>query len=107
MSFELLRSRLMGHLRARIQSGELTERGLARLSGISQPHIHNVLKGKKILSSDLEDQILAMLKISILDLYSVDELRMHLYNGGGLNRHRAVRVLDGLLGPGLPMPAQA
>ena len=43
----------MGHLRTRIQNGELTERSLARLTGISQPHIHNVLKGAKILSPEL------------------------------------------------------
>src|SRR5258708_4204725 len=107
MSFEMLRSRLMGHLRTRIQNGELTERSLARLAGISQPHIHNVLKGAKILSPDLEDQILTTLNISILDLFSLDELRCQLNDGGNLNRYRTVSVLDGLLGPGFPMPVQA
>ena len=97
----------MAHLRTRIQNGELTERSLARLTGISQPHIHNVLKGAKILSSELEDQILATFKLSILDLFSLDELRLQLDNGGNLNRYRAVSVLDGLLGPGFPMPVQA
>ena len=107
MSFEMLRSRLMEHLRARIQNGEFTERSLARLSRISQPHIHNVLKGAKILSPKLEDRILAALKISILDLFSTEELRMQVNNGDGLRRYRALSVLDGLLGPGLPMPVQA
>ena len=107
MSFEMLRGRLMGHLRTRVQNGEITERSLARLTGISQPHIHNVLKGAKILSQELEDQILTTLKISILDLFSLDELRSQLNNGGNLNRYRAVSVLDGLLGPGFPMPVQA
>ena len=107
MSFEMLRSRLMEHLRSRIQNGELTERSLARLSSISQPHIHNVLKGAKILSPKLEDRILAALKISILDLFSAEELRNQVSNGGGLRRYRALGVLDGLLGPGFPMPAQA
>ena len=97
----------MDHLRSRIQNGELTERSLARLSGISQPHIHNVLKGAKILSTELEDQILHVLKICILDLYTEVELRAHLDGGSGLNRYRAVQVLDGLLGPGHPMPAHA
>ena len=97
----------MAHLRTRIQNGELTERSLARLSGISQPHIHNVLKGAKILSPELEDQIINTLKISILDLYSHEELRTHLNSGSGLNRYRALRVLDGFLGPGFPMPSHA
>jgi hypothetical protein len=107
MSFEMLKRRLLGHLRARIQNGELSERSLARLSGISQPHIHNVLKGGKTLSPKLEDKILATLKISILDLFSMEELSMQLNNGGSLNRYRALNVLDGLLGPGFPMPTQA
>ncbi len=107
MSFSALRSRLMSHLRTRIQNGELTERSLARLSGISQPHIHNVLKGAKILSPELEDQILFTLRLSILDLYTEEELRAHLGKGVCSNRYRAVPVLDSLLGPGFPMPANS
>lgn len=107
MSFEMLRCRLLQHLRARIQNGELTERSLARLSRISQPHIHNVLKGAKTLSTEFEDRILAALKISILDLFSTEELRMHVSNGGSLRQYRALSVLDGFLGPGFPLPAQA
>ena len=107
MSFEMLRGRLMGHLRTRIQNGEMTERSLARLTGISQPHIHNVLKGAKILSPELEDKILSSLKISVLDLFSIDELRLQLNRGGNMETYRAISVLDGLLGPGFPMPVQA
>ena len=107
MSFQILNRRLMEHLRARIQNGELSERSLARLSGISQPHIHNVLKGEKILSPKLEDKILITLKISILDLFTTEELNLQLNNGGSLNRYRALNVLDGLLGPGFTMPTQA
>ena len=107
MSFEMLRGRLMGHLRTRIQNGEMTERSLARLTGISQPHIHNVLKGAKILSPELEDQILSSMKISILDLFSIDELRTQLDRGGNMEKYRAISVLDGLLGPSFPMPVQA
>ncbi len=107
MSFEMLRSRLMEHLRTRIQNGELTERSLARLSGISQPHIHNVLKGEKILSPKLEDQILSTLKMSILDLYTLEELRAQLDRGVQMTRYRALNVLDGLLGPGFPLPVHA
>ena len=46
MLFSDARSSLVAVLRARVRNGELTERGLARLVGVSQPHIHNVLKGR-------------------------------------------------------------
>jgi hypothetical protein len=32
-------------LRERVMNGEISERRLAQLTGISQPHMHNVLKG--------------------------------------------------------------
>ena len=103
MSFEKLRDHLIGHLRTRVQNGELTERSLARHTGISQPHIHNVLKGAKVLSPKLADRILATLKISILDLFSSDELRTHLDSGSSLNRYRAagIRVAIDDYGSGL------
>ena len=66
-----------------------------------------MLKGAKILSQELEDQLLSTLRISVLDLFTMDELRMQLNNGGGLYRYRALPVLDGLLGPGFPMPLHA
>ena len=45
IGFEILRNRLIENIRYRIRNGELTERGLARRTGISQPHLHNLLKG--------------------------------------------------------------
>ncbi len=65
--FDLQRN-LLDALRARIRNGELTERGLARLTGVSQPHVHNVLKGTRILSLDLADRILVHLHLSVTDL---------------------------------------
>ena len=44
-----LRGRLVLRLRDMVRNGELTERALARTTGVSQPHIHNVLKGKREL----------------------------------------------------------
>ena len=70
MNFLDLQENLLRLVRERMHSGELTERGLARLTGISQPHIHNVLKGKRILSMDSSDLILASLRIDIRDLIS-------------------------------------
>lgn len=68
LRFADFHSRLVNCLRRRVQSGELTERGLARLTGISQPHIHNVLAGKKLFSADVSDTILRELNLDLLDL---------------------------------------
>jgi hypothetical protein len=74
MDFQELRDRLVAHLRERVCSGELTERGLARLSGVSQPHIHNVLKGKRVLSLEMSDAVLRQLRIDLLDLVKPEDL---------------------------------
>ena len=68
MTFGQLQRRLVEHLRHRVQSGEITERGLARIAGISQPHLHNVLKGKRILSIAMADEMLNNLQLTIFDL---------------------------------------
>jgi transcriptional regulator with XRE-family HTH domain len=74
MTFLELQHRLLEHLRHRVQSGETTERALARLAGISQPHLNNVLKGKRLLSFDMADEILRNLQMGVLDLIRPDEL---------------------------------
>ncbi|MGO9229671.1 MAG: XRE family transcriptional regulator [Bryobacteraceae bacterium] len=72
--FRQLHSRLVLLLREKIRSGELTERGAARLTGLSQPHIHNVLKEKRYLSIDAADSILLAIHVDTLDLYRASEL---------------------------------
>ena len=74
MNFRDLQDRLTANLRERVRGGEVTERGLARLTRVSQPHIHNVLKGKKLLSTDMADQVLHHLRMDILDLVDPGEL---------------------------------
>jgi plasmid maintenance system antidote protein VapI len=74
MDFQELRERLVEHLRDRVRSGELTERGLARISGVSQPHIHNVLKGKRVLSVEMSDEVLRQLHMDLLDLVKPEDL---------------------------------
>lgn len=64
----------MAHLRELVRSGEVTERGLARLTQVSQPHIHHVLKGKRALSPKTADQILLQLRLDLLDLLEPGEL---------------------------------
>jgi transcriptional regulator with XRE-family HTH domain len=68
MTFHDLHSALIDYLNQCVQSGEITERGLARRTGISQPHIHNTLKGKRLFSWDSADAILRELDLDLLDL---------------------------------------
>lgn len=68
MDFQTLQSNLLSQLRRRVLNGELTERGLARMSGLSQPHVHHVLKGARSLSVASTDRILRTLGLSVLDL---------------------------------------
>jgi predicted transcriptional regulator len=74
MNFQELQQRLITDLRERVRSGEATERGLARMTGVSQPHMHNVLKGKRLLSLETTDGILRQLGIEVLDLVETGEL---------------------------------
>jgi hypothetical protein len=73
MYFELLQLRLIAHVQDRVQRGELTERGLARRTGISQPQLHNVLKGARVLSPQIGDVLLRHLHITLLDLLRDEE----------------------------------
>jgi transcriptional regulator with XRE-family HTH domain len=74
MNFQELRQRLIVELRERVRSGEVTERGLARMIGLSQPHMHNVLKGKRLFSLETTDEILRQLGLEVLDLIKPGEL---------------------------------
>ena len=74
MNFRDLQDRLAANLRERVRGGELTERGLARLTRVSQPHIHNVLKGKELFSPDMADQVMFHLRMDVLDLVDRVEL---------------------------------
>jgi plasmid maintenance system antidote protein VapI len=57
-----------------VRSGDATERGLARLTGVSQPHMHNVLKGKRLLSLEMADQVVDQLHLDLLDFIEPGEL---------------------------------
>ncbi len=104
MLFADARTSLISELRARVRNGELTERGLARLVGVSQPHIHNVLKGARLLSPELSDQILRHLRISLLDLIARDQIEAYFNFAAPLGGYLYVPVLSGTLGPGFPWP---
>ena len=68
MDFETLQHRLLARVRTYVRNGELTERGLARMIGISQPHMHHILKGVRTLSIENADRILRRLELTVLDL---------------------------------------
>jgi len=68
-----MQQRLIRNLVIRVRNGEITERGLARRTGISQPHIHNVLKGKRFFSWEAADAVLLELGLTIEDLVDDEE----------------------------------
>jgi predicted transcriptional regulator len=63
-----IQQRFVAHLRNRIRNGEITERSLARMVGVSQPHMHNVLSGNRAFSVDTADDIMRRLHMDIFDL---------------------------------------
>ena len=69
-----LQERFVALLRERVRNGELTERGLARMVGISQPHMHNVLQGKRTFSIETTDDVMRYLRVDVLDLIEPGEL---------------------------------
>ena len=105
MFFGELREALLKNLRSRVSNGELTERGLARLVGISQPHMHNLLKGARELSPEISDRILFHLRLSALDL--VDRsclLRYISAEQQDYSLYSYLPILSGRVGPGHPWP---
>jgi plasmid maintenance system antidote protein VapI len=74
MDFEEMQKRFVGFLQESVRNGQLTERGLARITGVSQPHIHNALKGKRLFSMGTSDQILSRLHMDLLDLVQAEDV---------------------------------
>lgn len=73
LSFHDLQGRLISFVVTKIRNGEFTERGLARILGVSQPHFHNVLKGVRPLKPEFADCLLEHFEIGILDLVESQE----------------------------------
>jgi len=82
MSFKLLKANLLTHVRLLVRNGDFTEHGLARFLGISQPHMHNVLKGMRPITPDLFDLMLGKFGMDVLDLYPRAELERYLRDCG-------------------------
>jgi len=101
VDFVLLQKRLLAEIRARVRNGEMTERSLARATGMSQPHIHNVLKGTRSLSLGSSDRLLRRLGLDLADLLAGTTAPCE----RSQNDCRLVPVLDGPIGQGFPFPA--
>ena len=85
--------RLIELARERVHSGEVSERRLARLSAISQPHLHNVLKGIRTLSPEAADRLMRAMDITVPQV---------LWSGGGTDTSEisAIPLLRSRIGPG-------
>jgi hypothetical protein len=102
LGFRELTRRLIRYLNAMVRRGEISERGLARLTRYSQPHIHNVLNGSRAMTIDLADQIITMLNVPLACLLSQDEVSGRV---SGLPADvLPVPVLGGSLGGGKAFP---
>jgi hypothetical protein len=75
MNFQDLHESLTDHIAGKVRHGELTERGLARRAGISQPHLHNVLKRKRFFSLRSADLVMHELSLGVVDLIRAREGR--------------------------------
>ena len=106
MTIQDAQHRLLTHVRDRIHNGELTERGFARLIGISQPHAHNVLKGVRNLSPQIFDLILKNFNMSLLDLAPVEDLEANLKQRKGQELVPEMGFLAARIGPGMPWPTR-
>ncbi|MBI1357532.1 MAG: hypothetical protein GC160_24595 [Acidobacteria bacterium] len=103
--FGELASRLVRYLNELVRRGEISERGLARLAGYSQPHVHNVLHGRRALNLEVADRFLETLGISLTALFTPDEMAGA--PPAGLSGARPVPLLQGPLGGGQPFPREA
>jgi len=93
MTLKELQDNLVCIARQRVRAGRITERSLARSCGLSQPHIHNVLKNLRTLSPTSSDRLMRALNLQITDLL------WRCSGEDGLN-FRIIPVLRARLGPG-------
>lgn len=108
MNFSELERRLLDNLRARVRRREISERRLALETGFSQPHIHNVLKGARQLTSEVADRLMHRLGIRVEDLFEAVELERVLPTRELHNSpFREAPMLKGRIAAGQPFPIEA
>jgi len=86
-------------LNARVREGHVSERQLAKIAGYSQPHVHNVLHGKRGLRPDTGDALLSAASLT-LD----DALRREADSDGVSTDITTAPRLEGGLGAGRRFP---
>ena len=79
--------------RARVHAGEVSERRLAKRAEISQPHLHNVLKGIRTLSPEATDRLMRVLDVTMPEV---------IWSGSDIHAAdvRAIPLLRDRVGPG-------
>jgi hypothetical protein len=102
LTFQDAQHKLLAYVRSQIRNGELTERGFARRIGISQPHVHNVLKGVRNFSPEILDLALKYFHLSLLDLVPSDQLEARLRSPHVSQRFAEAPFLKSPVGPGMP-----
>ena len=96
--FSDLQGRLLRRLREEVRNGMCTERGLARKADLSQPHIHNLLKGIRALSTESADALLKAMSWGVPDLIDPHEMGQQAAIDG--EPRAGVPLLSGSAGPG-------
>ncbi len=107
MTFAHLEQRLLENLRARVRRREISERRLAIDTGFSQPHVHNVLKGARQLTSAVADRLMRRLSMGVEDLFEPPELERALPSREFHDSpFREVPMLKGRIAAGQPFPVE-
>jgi transcriptional regulator with XRE-family HTH domain len=91
--FQSLQERLLTIARERVRAGIFTERKLARLCGLSQPYMHNLLKGIRSPSITSADRLMQVLGLGVPDLIWQTSSELNI----GI---QAVPILKSRIGPG-------
>ncbi len=68
MTFQALHDQLIREITRRVDSGDTSVSSLARRAGISQPHLHLVLQGKRGFSWDFADRAALVIGMRVEDL---------------------------------------
>ncbi len=76
-----------------MRAGDFSERALAKRADLSQPHLHNALKGIRILSPEATDRLMHALDVTVPQVLWSSSV-------GNAAEIRAVPILRNRIGPG-------
>ena len=103
-TLDMFFSRLASELSRLLNSGSITERKLASDLGISQPHLHNILSGRRKLTATIAGQVLERMGWNVLDLLEAADLKLALERRNPPARVRQIPLSDFGAGPGVVFP---